>query len=135
IRVTFDVSQPTGKRVKELWVTCSGCLVPEYRLVDDDSVYKLVTNSYIAGGGSGYSMIGDNKLSHVKGAEQVDMVVEYVTATSPVRLGLENRINFHEDDDSGGECHVSDARTLLPRGDVIITTIMMLCWWQPSLRI
>ncbi|XP_070568606.1 snake venom 5'-nucleotidase-like isoform X2 [Ptychodera flava] len=104
VRVTYDISKPAGQRVKEVLVNCATCRVPEYKPLDDDAVYKFATNSYLASGGSGYGMIGDNRLSHVIGEEQTDDILEeYIRAISPVRLGVEGRITF-DSSNGGSEC-------------------------------
>ena len=50
--VTYDISRKPGDRVVEALVRCTECRVPDYFPLDDDKFYKIVTTSFLAGGGS-----------------------------------------------------------------------------------
>ncbi|XP_077977788.1 snake venom 5'-nucleotidase-like [Glandiceps talaboti] len=132
-RVTYDISKSPGNRVKELLINCATCRVPTYKPVADDEVYKFITNSYIASGGSGYSMIGDNRLSHFIGYEQADILEAYVTTISPIRLGVEDRIRFYEaSTDPVPNCPVAGAQqaTPVPLSSLILGAILFLILQQ-----
>ncbi|XP_035697792.1 snake venom 5'-nucleotidase-like [Branchiostoma floridae] len=97
ILVQYDRTKPTGSRVVSLETKCTDCEVPEFRPVQRDAVYKLIAPSYLANGGSGYTMISDNKISHHVPAElDTEALIEYIRATSPITTGLDRRITFGE---------------------------------------
>jgi 2',3'-cyclic-nucleotide 2'-phosphodiesterase (5'-nucleotidase family) len=52
MKVQFDSSQPAGERVVD--ITING------EALDEDEVYSIATNDFLAAGGDGYTMLGDN---------------------------------------------------------------------------
>ena len=58
----YDVTKPMGERVVDLKALCLTCDIPEYETVKKDAVYSLLTSSFMAGGGDGYSMLRDDAL-------------------------------------------------------------------------
>ena len=60
MKIIFDVTKPHGKRVQSVHVKCRDCDIPEFVPIEDDKSYRIVINSYIAGGGDGYSLVRDN---------------------------------------------------------------------------
>ncbi|XP_033106990.1 5'-nucleotidase-like [Anneissia japonica] len=99
LRVLYDVTRPAGDRVTDVQVRCSRCTEPSYDKLKETTVYRIVTNSYIAGGGSGYSMVRDNKLSQTKGPLDMDIMINYIRAKSPLTTALESRITILSDSD------------------------------------
>lgn len=65
--VEFDLSRPSGHRVRSLGVLCTKCRVPHYEPVEDETVYKVVLPSYMVKGGDGFSMIRNETLKHNSG--------------------------------------------------------------------
>lgn len=65
--VEFDLSKPSGHRVKSLNILCTKCRVPHYEPVQDETVYKVVVPSYIVTGGDGFSMIKNETIKHNSG--------------------------------------------------------------------
>jgi len=62
LRVVYDLSQPEGSRVAEVSVVCLACDVPDYRPLEPNATYPILTNSYLLGGGDGYAVLRDNIL-------------------------------------------------------------------------
>ena len=56
----YDLRKPQGERVTRFRVLCSDCVVPNYEDFDVDRVYKVVTSSYLIGGGDGNSTLAGN---------------------------------------------------------------------------
>ncbi|XP_038059821.1 5'-nucleotidase-like [Patiria miniata] len=97
LRVSYDVSRPIGSRVLTAHVRCANCDVPSYEPLDKETIYKVAMNSYMAGGGYGFS-VNENKLSHVKGDLDVDVTSDYLRTYSPIRTGVEGRVTIYNGD-------------------------------------
>lgn len=65
--VEFDLSKPSGSRVRSLDILCTQCRVPQYEPVEDEAVYTVVLPSYMMTGGDGFSMIKNETLKHNSG--------------------------------------------------------------------
>lgn len=65
--VEFDLSKPSGSRVRSLDILCTQCRVPRYEPVEDETVYTVVLPSYMVTGGDGFSMIKNETLKHNSG--------------------------------------------------------------------
>lgn len=100
IKVTYDLSKPNGQRVKRLRVRCHECGVPQYEDVDYEKIYDVVTHTYVSGGGDGFAILKDNKLSSdSSNILDTDVVLDYVKTYRPLLTGEELRIEF---DDGNG---------------------------------
>ncbi|KAJ8711278.1 hypothetical protein PYW07_008520 [Mythimna separata] len=60
LRVTYNVTKPTGSRVSAT-VRCIECAVPRYEPLDPDATYRVLSQNYIGDGGGGYTMISENR--------------------------------------------------------------------------
>ena len=67
LTIIYDVTRPTDDRVISAMIRCSDCDTPTYEPIDEDKIYTVLMNSYMAGGGGGYGVVKDNKLSHEYG--------------------------------------------------------------------
>lgn len=65
--VEFDLSKPSGSRVRSLDILCTQCRVPQYEPVEDETVYTVVLPSYMMTGGDGFSMIKNETIKHNSG--------------------------------------------------------------------
>ena len=61
----YDVCRPVGSRVKSVAVRCSNCSNPHYEALDPKVIYPILVSSFVAGGGDGFSMIRDKRLSYI----------------------------------------------------------------------
>lgn len=61
LRVTFNITKPVGERVVEVLVRCQKCEIPEYEPLELDKSYRVVTGSFLSGGGDGFTMFRDYK--------------------------------------------------------------------------
>ena len=57
LRVTYNMSEPVGSRVAEVYARCADCRVPKYQPLEDEKVYEVVMNTYMAKGGDGFEVI------------------------------------------------------------------------------
>ncbi|XP_051868386.1 5'-nucleotidase [Pristis pectinata] len=94
LQVEFDLKRPPGSRVVKLNVLCADCRVPHYQPLHDTKIYKIVTNSYIANGGDGYSMLKNEKLTHDTGSTDISVVSSYIRQMQMVYPAVEGRILF-----------------------------------------
>jgi len=79
MNVVLDPSQEAGSKVVE--VTVAG------EELDMEAIYSLATNDFLAAGGDGYAMFGDNELSALyPGLDEIliEYIKEYGTDGSPV---------------------------------------------------
>ncbi len=95
--MVYDLRQPPGSRLVRLLVdTCTQCKSSRQQLspVVDDEVYNVVTLSYLADGGGGFTMLNEGTLGRRKGPIGVDALVAYVRKRSPIVAGLQDRSLF-----------------------------------------
>lgn len=67
MRIEFDILRAPMERVLSVLVLCSACNVPVYEPMMDDVTYKVAMNSYMAGGGGGFSVVKDHRLNKESG--------------------------------------------------------------------
>ncbi|KAI8506220.1 5'-nucleotidase [Branchiostoma belcheri] len=94
LRVTYDEARPAGRRVVKVDARCStDCLVPEFRPLNLSAVYRIIMPTFLADGGDGYTMVAENKTAHhIPGDLDTDILIEYISARSPLSVGLEGRL-------------------------------------------
>ncbi|CAN7982098.1 unnamed protein product [Ixodes pacificus] len=63
MRVTYNFSFPEQCRTDTLQILCANCSVPKYEAVQPNGTYKIVTTSFIANGGDGFTFDDDVKKS------------------------------------------------------------------------
>ena len=82
----FDPAKEAGSRIEE--VSVGGAPL------DLDKTYTLATNSFIAGGGDGYSMLGNGEVlvDASAGTLLATVVMDYVSAQGSVAPEIEGRI-------------------------------------------
>ncbi|XP_057321773.1 snake venom 5'-nucleotidase-like [Microplitis mediator] len=95
IKVEFDLSKEPGHKVVEdkLFVRCARCDDAHYEKIDENKIYGVLVDSWLAAGGDEYTMFKkDSKLVHA--ALLNSTVFEYVKRNSPVNHQIESRITF-----------------------------------------
>ncbi|KAJ8023878.1 5'-nucleotidase [Holothuria leucospilota] len=92
--VSYDLTKPAGSRVLSVEVKCSNCSVPDYEPLQVNKVYKIIIPTYLAGGGDGYTMISENKKSHITGNLDAAALLNYISKHSPVLQGIERRLHI-----------------------------------------
>jgi len=87
-RFSWDPGIQPGSRVKSVEIkTGSG-----FKPVDKSDSYRIVTNSYLFGGGDGYTSFQKGTNVQYLGFVDYDMVTEYIEKNSPVSPKVEGRI-------------------------------------------
>ena len=91
MRYEFNLSQPVGSRI--LFVEVYNEDTGEYELLDENKIYRVVTNDYMLGGGDGYDMFAEYAINPYDSGPLLDAaVVEYFEEFSPVTPEIEGRI-------------------------------------------
>ena len=86
---SFDPSQPIGARTSNVMVRKDGAFGP----IEADTVYGVVSNNFMRGGGDGYSVFAEKATdAYDYGPNLDDVVAQYMTANSPYRPYLDRRI-------------------------------------------
>lgn len=95
MRVVFNAYNEPGNRVVDLQILCTACRIPTFERVQNDRVYRIAVVSYIFTGGDGFnfSFVKPNDQLNT-GLDDVEVVVEYLNATSPITTGLDGRITL-----------------------------------------
>uniref|UniRef100_A0A3Q0QTQ6 5'-nucleotidase n=1 Tax=Amphilophus citrinellus TaxID=61819 RepID=A0A3Q0QTQ6_AMPCI len=93
--VEFDLSKPPHHRIRSLSILCTKCRVPQFELVQDETVYRVVLPSYLVRGGDGFSMIRDEILKHNSGDLDISVVANYIAQRKRVYPSVEGRIKIY----------------------------------------
>ncbi|WP_199310689.1 bifunctional metallophosphatase/5'-nucleotidase [Phormidium tenue] len=89
IRFVWVSKLPAGKRVTKVEVKdASG----KFQLLNPNQVYKVATNNFLASGGDGYRVFAEGKNLLETGYLLSDAIAEYISASSPLQIKIENRI-------------------------------------------
>nr|CAD7201881.1 unnamed protein product [Timema douglasi] len=97
LNVVYNLTRPIGERVVKVDALCAECRVPHYQPLNLDTWYRIVTNSYLAGGGDGYKVFEQNSRNHNIGRLDVEVFQDYIKKNSPIIQGLEGRIMMYQD--------------------------------------
>ncbi|XP_077528277.1 protein 5NUC-like [Haemaphysalis longicornis] len=90
-RVVYNFSFPNGCRVVSLQILCANCSVPVYEDVVDGKAYSIVTTSFLAYGGDGYTF-EESVTKKTEGVSATDVFVKYFTKMSPIKTPEEGRV-------------------------------------------
>ncbi|PIK56976.1 putative 5'-nucleotidase-like [Apostichopus japonicus] len=96
MKIEYDLLRAPMERVIGVQVLCSECTVPIYEPIMEDVEYRVAMNSYMAGGGGGFKLVKEYTLSKESGLLDLDVTISYISANSPVRTGIENRIVVYD---------------------------------------
>lgn len=86
------MSQPEGERAQSIKIRCNQCEVPVYEDLDVNRTYRIITPSFITGGGDGFTALSDNLKNTRVGPVDVDVFVKYLETYSPIFKEVEGRI-------------------------------------------
>ncbi|OWR43042.1 putative apyrase, partial [Danaus plexippus plexippus] len=92
MRVIFDGARPVNNRVVNATIRCNYCDIPTYAPLDPNKYYKVVSQSFIGGGGDGFSMISNNRQNVEVLGVDYDILLRYVRHQSPIMKDLDGRI-------------------------------------------
>jgi 5'-nucleotidase len=81
----YDAARPRGDRIDPASITLNGTPL------DPNAIYRVTVNSFLATGGDGFTVLnaGTDRLT---GAIDLDALVAYFAAQSPIAPGPQNRI-------------------------------------------
>ena len=82
---TWDAAQPIGSRVDEWTIAIDGAVL------DPDATYRVTVNSYLADGGSGFSVLATGT-KRTGGEIDLDALAAYFASVSAVAPGPRDRI-------------------------------------------
>lgn len=89
LRVVFDPQAEPGSRVVSVEVAGDEGFAP----LDPETVYGMVSNNYVRGGGDGYAMFATQSRDvYDFGPDLADVVAEYLADTTPYQPYLDGRI-------------------------------------------
>lgn len=80
-RYTADMNKPEGQRITKVEVFKKGKWMP----LNTSDEYRLVTNSYLAGGGDGYVVMKEAKTKYDTGFVDAEAFIEYVKKTQYIK--------------------------------------------------
>lgn len=97
IKVIYDLKKRPGMRVVKVTLRCGMCEVPEYRVLNRSQEYKILTTSFLAAGGDGYSVFKDLPIEPLS-YNELDATAFYLQTHSPVYTAVEDRITLYNVD-------------------------------------
>lgn len=94
MKIVYNVTNPVGEKVTSVRILCNKCVVPEYLPLDDEEIYSAIVPSFIAGGKDGFTMLLEHKGHQTGRLLDIDGLINYVTATTPVYTSKAGRITL-----------------------------------------
>lgn len=89
LKYTFDAAAPAGSRVSDVMVATGDGFAP----IEMETVYGVVTNNYMRGGGDGYAVFRDSGMNAYDYGPGLEVVVaDYLAATDGYTPYLDGRI-------------------------------------------
>nr|XP_054752976.1 5'-nucleotidase-like [Lytechinus pictus] len=98
--IEYDLTKESGSRVYRAQFRCRTCTDDGTNVlmdIDPEAHYEVITNSYMAAGGGGFDVIGDNKLDHITGNGDIEVTSNYITSNSPLNQDVEGRIILYDE--------------------------------------
>uniref|UniRef100_A0A6B0VD47 5'-nucleotidase n=1 Tax=Ixodes ricinus TaxID=34613 RepID=A0A6B0VD47_IXORI len=108
MRVVYDFKNTNSSENVTLEILCANCSIPKYEPVNPNKTYKIVTTSFIAGGGDGFKFDKEVLQSkETEGRMDVEVFTDYVRKMSPIKTPEEGRVimlnnNRPDGSNSGG---------------------------------
>lgn len=97
IKVTYDFCKPKNKRVMDVQVRCSDCIVPFYEPLDDKKMYTAIVPTFLLLGGDGHVFHERNtdvtKIDILKWND-AQALTNYVRQMGTIYNGVEGRITI-----------------------------------------
>jgi 5'-nucleotidase / UDP-sugar diphosphatase len=89
MKYTIDPAAPAGARISEVMVLVGG---DAWAPIDPATVYKVVSNNYVRGGGDGFEMFVNAANAYDFGPDLADVTAEYMARLSPFTPYTDGRI-------------------------------------------
>jgi len=84
LRLSYDPGADAGARLREVWVGDAP--------LDPARLYTVVTNSYLRGGGDGYTMFQEAQDAYDHGPDLAEVLAEYLAAQGPYIPVVDDRV-------------------------------------------
>lgn len=88
LRFRLDPSAEPGSRISGVEVRQGAGWEP----IDEDAVYGVVTNNFLARGGDGYTMLADAEDTYISAVDLAEALAEYLSVNEPYSPVIEGRI-------------------------------------------
>ena len=93
VRYSFDPRKPAGERIVSAEVQEGA----DWKAIEPEKIYGLVTNNYVRGGGDGYAMFAEKAQdAYDYGPDLADVVAEYLAQNIPYQPETGGRITAVE---------------------------------------
>lgn len=56
VRITYNLTKPSGSRIESVYVLCANCTEPVYENLVTTKIYKIIIPMFLQFGGNGYKM-------------------------------------------------------------------------------
>ena len=89
LKYTFDPAAPAGSRISEVMALVGG---DAWAPIDPATVYKVVSNNFVRGGGDGYAMFVDAANAYDFGPDLADVTAAYLAKVGPYTPFTDGRI-------------------------------------------
>ncbi|XP_065212257.1 protein 5NUC-like [Planococcus citri] len=93
LRVEYDLTKPSGQRVASVTALCRYCDIPEYKPLQNDELYDVVTVTFLAEGGDKFNMFKTESINKtILSFTDIDPLMAYVEKNRVVYPHLDNRL-------------------------------------------
>lgn len=89
-QVTFNTTKSVGKRVQSLKIRTK--LPEDYQNINPHMQYRVMTTTFIANGGDGFTMIKSNRKNYRIGLLDIDIMEKFIERISPISFEADGRI-------------------------------------------
>jgi len=90
VRYTANMNRPEGQRITSVDVLRDGA----WRALEPERTYRVVTNSFLAGGGDGYAMLKNAPDRYDTGFVDAQAFIDFVKAESPLSPPDETGVTY-----------------------------------------
>lgn len=91
LRVEYDLHNPSGKRVRNVFVRCGKCGLPMYTTLNTSSIYNILMPSFLSMGGDGFSVFVGLPSTALK-YDELQSTIDYLRSHKPLYPAVEGRI-------------------------------------------
>ncbi|XP_067145303.1 protein 5NUC-like [Centruroides vittatus] len=98
MKIHYNMKKNPGKRVERMAIKCSNCRIPKYFPLNTTSYYKVAIPDFIYNNGDGFKTFAEKSTSVIStGLEDSDVIKSYLRTSSPLVIGVEDRISFQDE--------------------------------------
>uniref|UniRef100_A0A1B0GG38 apyrase n=1 Tax=Glossina morsitans morsitans TaxID=37546 RepID=A0A1B0GG38_GLOMM len=94
LKVTYNMSRAANNRIVDLKVRTNVCPYDQYENLDEKKTYRVVSPSFLQGGGDGFKMLRDYAKNIQNQKIDLDALVDYLKKFSPLAPKAEGRITI-----------------------------------------